>query len=35
MKTNQLQLARALDLPTRQAMLNRQHSVQQFWSNNN
>ena len=35
MKTNQLQLARALDLPTRQAMLNREHSVQQFWSNNN
>ena len=35
MKTNQLQLARALNLPTRQAMLNREHSVQQFWSNNN
>ena len=31
MKTEQLQLARALDLPTRQETLNRDHSVQQFW----
>ena len=34
MSTNQLQLARALDLPSRTAMLNREHSVQQFWYNN-
>ena len=34
MKTKQLQLARALDLPTRQEMLNHDHSVQQFWASN-
>jgi hypothetical protein len=34
MKTKQLQLARALDLPTRQETLNRDHSVQQFWASN-
>ena len=34
MLANQLQLARALDLPSRTAMLNREHSVQQFWYNN-
>ncbi|BED89169.1 hypothetical protein PspMM1_16370 [Pseudoalteromonas sp. MM1] len=34
MSTNQLQLARALDLPSRTAMLNRERSVQQFWYNN-
>ncbi|MBH0040418.1 2OG-Fe(II) oxygenase family protein [Pseudoalteromonas sp. SWN166] len=34
MSTNQLQLARALDLPSRTAMLNRDNSVQQFWYNN-
>ncbi|ATC86546.1 2OG-Fe(II) oxygenase family protein [Pseudoalteromonas arctica] len=34
MFANQLQLARALELPTRQAMLYREPSVQQFWYNN-
>ena len=34
MFAKQLQLARALELPTRTAMLNREHSVQQFWYNN-
>ncbi|MDN3383722.1 2OG-Fe(II) oxygenase family protein [Pseudoalteromonas sp. APC 3358] len=34
MFANQLQLARALELPTRQAMLYREPSVQQFWNNN-
>ena len=34
MSLNQLQLARALNLPSREAMLNRESSVQQFWGNN-
>ena len=34
MPHNQLKLARALELPTREAMLNRELSVQQFWGNN-
>ncbi|MBZ2191700.1 2OG-Fe(II) oxygenase [Pseudoalteromonas arctica] len=34
MFANQLQLARALELPTRQAMLYREPAVQQFWNNN-
>ena len=34
MFANQLQLARALELPTRQAMLYREPSVQHFWNNN-
>lgn len=31
---NQLQLARALELPTLQAMLYREPAVQNFWINN-
>ncbi|KAA1160301.1 2OG-Fe(II) oxygenase family protein [Pseudoalteromonas fuliginea] len=34
MFANQLQLARALELPTRQAMLYREQSVQHFWNSN-
>lgn len=34
MFANQLQLARALELPTRQAMLYREPAVQNFWINN-
>ena len=34
MSATQLQLARALALPSREAMLNREHSVQYFWYNN-
>lgn len=34
MSATQLQLARALALPSREAMLNREHSVQHFWYNN-
>lgn len=34
MLANQLQLARALELPTRQAMLYREPAVQNFWINN-
>ena len=34
MFANQLQLARTLELPTRQAMLYREQSVQNFWINN-
>jgi len=34
MFANQLQLARALELPTRQAMLYREPAVQDFWINN-
>lgn len=34
MFANQLQLARALELPTRQAMLYREPEVQDFWINN-
>ncbi|MDN3389960.1 2OG-Fe(II) oxygenase family protein [Pseudoalteromonas sp. APC 3691] len=34
MFANQLQLARALELPTRQAMLYREPAVQHFWNNN-
>ena len=34
MSLNQLQLARALDLPSRDAMLSRDPSVQQFWDSN-
>jgi len=34
MSINQLQLARALELPSREAMLHREFSVQQFWQNN-
>ncbi|MEL0639448.1 2OG-Fe(II) oxygenase [Pseudoalteromonas aliena] len=34
MFNNQLQLARALELPTRQAMLYREPAVQDFWINN-
>lgn len=34
MFANQLQLARALELPTRQAMLHREPAVQNFWINN-
>ena len=35
MTFTQLQQARALDLPSREAMLHRAPSVQQFWSSNN
>lgn len=34
MSHNQLQSARALDLPSREEMLERRPSVQQFWNNN-
>lgn len=34
MLSNQLERARAIDLPTREAMLQRAPSVQQFWDNN-
>ncbi len=34
MFANQLQLARALELPTRQAMLYREPAVQDFWNSN-
>ena len=34
MSATQLQLARALALPSREAMLSREHSVQHFWYNN-
>ena len=34
MFANQLQLARALELPTRQAMLYREPAVQHFWNSN-
>ncbi|MEL0632651.1 2OG-Fe(II) oxygenase family protein [Pseudoalteromonas carrageenovora] len=34
MHTNQLQLARALERPTRQAMLYREPTAQDFWNNN-
>ena len=33
MQTNQLNQARNLDLPSREAMLHRAPSVQQFWTN--